>query len=143
MAGCALCRSSNLHPTGAGVCPNSRCASRPSSLFCAIHRSDTSWLRHPAQSRLKHAFPHPGSQEVCVSLQPTGDGARWRLRVRDTDIGLPADFEERRKTSLGLQLVDDSNRQLGGSLEIGPAAPSGAVFSVTFQPKRRVQLTTN
>jgi PAS domain S-box-containing protein len=55
---------------------------------------------------------------------------RWCLRVSDTGIGLPADFETRRGQSLGLQLVGDLTRQLAATLEIGPGP--GAVFVVTF-----------
>ncbi|MBP9946258.1 MAG: hypothetical protein KBH14_07675, partial [Vicinamibacteria bacterium] len=41
----------------------------------------------------------------------------------------------RRVKSLGLQLVADLARQLGGSLVIGPGP--GAVFEVTFRPGRQ------
>ena len=57
------------------------------------------------------------------------DGRQIRLRVSDTGVGLPADFASRRHLSLGLQLVEDLARQIGGQLEIG----DGALFSVTFR----------
>jgi PAS domain S-box-containing protein len=86
---------------------------------------------------LKHAFNGQTSGEVRVCLQP-GQPTRalWCLSVSDTGVGLPPDFEQRRKGSLGLQLVSDLVRQLGGTLEIG--AGPGAMFTVTFaidQPK--------
>ncbi|MEI8156501.1 MAG: PAS domain S-box protein [Burkholderiales bacterium] len=83
---------------------------------------------------VKHGFGHGESGEVRVSLQRTDDHTdglpRWCLRVSDTGVGLPADFEERRSHSLGLQLVGDLAGQIGGELVIeqGP----GAAFSVTF-----------
>ncbi|MDC8774120.1 histidine kinase dimerization/phosphoacceptor domain -containing protein [Roseateles albus] len=86
---------------------------------------------------LKHGFP-PGSQgEVLVSLQPLADTDYWRLQVSDTGLGLPADFEVRRKTSLGLQLASDLARQLGGELEIGPGP--GASLGVSFKVQQVAQ----
>jgi len=83
---------------------------------------------------LKHAFIGLSGGEVRVCLQPADDTAAkgpWRLSVSDTGVGLPTDFEQRRKDSLGLQLVADLVRQLGGSLEIGHSP--GTTFAVTFQ----------
>lgn len=76
---------------------------------------------------LKHGFPNGRSGEVRVSLQCV-DAQRWRLQVSDNGVGLPADLEQRRGSSLGLQLVSDLALQLGGQLEIGPGP--GAQFAV-------------
>jgi len=51
--------------------------------------------------------------------------------VSDTGIGLPSDFLERKGDTLGLQLVGDLARQLGGGLEIGP--PDRFGFVVQFK----------
>ena len=83
---------------------------------------------------LKHGFPDGRAGTVTVELQALGGGPLWRLRVSDTGVGLPADFQARRKTSLGLQLVAQLSGQIGGTLEIGPANVAGAVFSVNFKP---------
>ena len=82
---------------------------------------------------LKHGFPDGRTGEVRIELQPVSGGTQLRLRVSDTGVGLPADFESKRGKSLGLQLVSDLARQIGGQLEVGPG-PS-AVFEVTFTPK--------
>ncbi|OQW90220.1 MAG: hypothetical protein BWK72_03130 [Rhodoferax ferrireducens] len=79
---------------------------------------------------LKHGFPDRRSGQVVVSLQPTAREGWWRLSVRDTGVGLPSDFEARRNQSLGLQLVSDLARQLGGQLNVGEGP--GAEFSVVF-----------
>jgi two-component sensor histidine kinase len=65
-------------------------------------------------------------------LQPGSDSRQWRLRVSDNGVGLPDDFEIRRSQRLGLQLVSDLAKQLGGTLEIGPAP--AAAFTITFSP---------
>jgi PAS domain S-box-containing protein len=81
---------------------------------------------------LKHGFPDGRSGEVLVRLQPEPQAGMWRLVVSDTGVGLPADFEIRRTQSLGLQLVSDLARQLGGGLQVGPVGAAGSVFSVVF-----------
>jgi PAS domain S-box-containing protein len=83
---------------------------------------------------VKHGFGHGESGEVRVALQPadspTDGPRRWCLRVSDNGVGLPADFEQRRGQSLGLQLATDLAGQIGGVLIIEPGP--GATFSVTF-----------
>lgn len=78
----------------------------------------------------KHGFPQGHSGEVKVALHTVADGHQARLTITDTGVGLPADFEARRSKSLGLQLVNDLARQLGGELIMGP----GTQFEVCFAP---------
>lgn len=75
---------------------------------------------------LKHAFPNGRAGEVSIALARGGGAAT--LRVSDNGIGLPPDLGSRRSQSLGLQLVSDLARQLGGSLETG----AGATFTISF-----------
>jgi len=90
---------------------------------------------------LKHGFPDGRTGEVRVELQPVDGGPQVRLRVSDTGVGLPADFETRRRDALGLQLVSDLASQLRGTLTVGPGPT--AVFTVTFTPAGpRAALTT-
>ena len=84
---------------------------------------------------LKHAFPGGRAGVVRVGLQvlrgEKGEkGEKVLLSVEDDGIGLPADFEERRGRSLGLQLVDMLARQLGGSLAV--QAGASARFEILF-----------
>ena len=79
---------------------------------------------------LKHGFPDGHTGEICISLRPLDSCGQWRLQVSDNGVGLPADFETRRLLSLGLQLVSDLAKQMGGTLHIG-AGPQ-AQFTVDF-----------
>jgi len=78
---------------------------------------------------LKHGFTEGGEGEVRLVLRPEDD-EHVHLEVGDTGVGLPADFEARRGRSLGMQLIADLARQLGGRLDIGEGP--GAHFVVVF-----------
>ena len=85
----------------------------------------------------KHGFPDGRRGEVSVETEWVHEGL-LKLRISDDGIGLRQDFAEIRLKSLGLQLVADLAKQLGGSLLVGPGPE--AVFEVTFRPDRQDQL---
>ena len=78
----------------------------------------------------KHAFVGVVGGEVGMELGSIRQGKGVRLRVLDNGVGLPVDFDMKHLSSLGMQLVRDLTRQLGGQLEIG--AGPGAEFVVEF-----------
>jgi PAS domain S-box-containing protein len=78
---------------------------------------------------LKHAFPEGRKGTLLIELRSV-DEKHLALRVCDDGIGLPEDFETRRKESLGLQLATDLSRQIGGTLEIERG--HGTTFQVIF-----------
>ncbi|HKP97667.1 MAG TPA: PAS domain S-box protein [Fibrobacteria bacterium] len=61
---------------------------------------------------LKYAFP--GTRSGTLSVRLASASGELTLEVRDDGIGLPPDFQERRKSSLGLQIVESLCRQVGG-----------------------------
>lgn len=90
---------------------------------------------------LKHGFPAGATGHIRITLQPQAAPQQWRLRVCDTGVGLPENFEDKRKNSLGLQLVTDLARQLGGNLEMAPNPGKGVAITVNFmliEPARLV-----
>jgi PAS domain S-box-containing protein len=82
---------------------------------------------------LKHGFPDGRSGEVCIALQPASQEGAWQLRVGDTGVGLPDEFELARQSSMGLQLVSQLCQQIGGTLDVRSRRGQGAVFTVTFR----------
>ena len=82
---------------------------------------------------LKHGFPDGRAGAVRLVLRPMTEGQGACIEVSDNGVGLPTDFDARRKDSLGLQLVMDLTRQLRGSLDIGGGP--GAHFRVAFMPR--------
>ena len=92
---------------------------------------------------LKHGFPEDVSGEVRVTLNSCDDSQRLRLTVSDTGVGLPADFEARRGQSLGLQLVSDLAKKVGGELVITttPAVAFEVIFSVNKSVNKSLSQT--
>ncbi len=82
---------------------------------------------------LKHGFPGGRRGKVHLTLRRLDDTGRVLVEVHDDGVGLPPDFEQRSKGSLGLQIVSDLTRQLDGHLEVD--SPDGARFRVTFTVK--------
>lgn len=82
----------------------------------------------------KHAFPEGQSGLVQISLKLLPNSNQIKLSVMDTGIGLPKNFEERRNHSLGLQLVSDLTKQIGGVLTIDQNVEpiTGVKFIVIF-----------
>jgi PAS domain S-box-containing protein len=76
----------------------------------------------------KHAFPDNRSGKVGISL--SWFAGQFELTVADNGVGLPVDFDYRRATTLGLQLVTALVNQLNGSLEVDK--DNGTRFVVRF-----------
>jgi len=82
---------------------------------------------------LKHGFPKDQPGQISVVLKPIKQTQQWRRCVSDTGVGLPVNFEDKRKDSLGLQLVGDLATQLGGVLDIASNPTNGVAFTVSFK----------
>jgi len=72
---------------------------------------------------LKHAFPFGGPGRFRVSLR--ADGGDLLLAAADDGVGLPDDFSFEARTSLGVLIVRNLARQLGGAVETGRGLPGG------------------
>jgi two-component system sensor kinase len=81
---------------------------------------------------LKHGFPDGRAGEVRVDLLAIDGGEEIHLRVSDTGVGLPENYDVAHSTSLGLRLVSDLARQLQGTLSIGPGP--GTSMELKFRP---------
>lgn len=69
---------------------------------------------------LKHGYSGGRSGRVVIDLRPQERGTLL-LRVIDDGVGLPAGFDAKNTSTLGLNLVFDLVRQLGGECRLGTA----------------------
>ncbi len=78
---------------------------------------------------LKHAFAGVCAPRLVVSLARNADGRR-ELTVRDNGAGMPAGFDLARAQTLGLSLVMNLVRQIGGTIttRTGPGTEYTVVF---------------
>jgi two-component sensor histidine kinase len=82
---------------------------------------------------LKHGFPDGRGGRITVAGGHAGE--RVELTVWNDGVELPADFEPRKTTSLGLRIVQILARQLRGTLEFDRGEgeePRGTTFRVSF-----------
>jgi two-component sensor histidine kinase/DNA-binding response OmpR family regulator len=86
-------------------------------------------LNELVSNSLKHAFPDGRRGHISIGLC-AGGGGELTLVVADDGVGLPANFDVRHATSLGLQLVNALVSQLDGTLEVH--SNGGAIFRITF-----------
>jgi two-component sensor histidine kinase len=77
----------------------------------------------------KYAFPYQQNGHLTIKLDATG--ARCCLTIDDDGAGLPASFDPKASTGIGMRLVQSFVRQLTGKLDIERLSP-GTRFSITF-----------
>lgn len=77
----------------------------------------------------KYAFAAIDAGEIFIGFKKPA--AMYELRVADNGIGLPADFQPEKTKSLGMQLICNLTRQIGGIMEV--SAETGAAFAFTWK----------
>ena len=78
------------------------------------------------------AFENKDSGKIDVMMSK--DDNIIRLKVQDDGVGLPENFEEMRKTSLGMSLIDNLTKQLETEIEI-ESGDWGSAFEFVFEKK--------
>jgi two-component sensor histidine kinase len=79
---------------------------------------------------MKYAFPSRKHGRIEVSLSEADN--RIELVIRDNGIGLPEDFESRKKSSVGMNLIESLTNQLKAKNNY-ESSSQGTVFSLTVQ----------
>jgi PAS domain S-box-containing protein len=78
---------------------------------------------------LKHAFAPQQTGQLWIDLHAGADD-QLVLTLRDNGVGLPRDFDWQESKSMGLKMVWDMTRQLGGIMEVDRG--HGTTFRLTF-----------
>ena len=78
---------------------------------------------------LKHAFPKGKKGEIIVKFHADKKGKKT-LIVSDNGIGHPDKVDMSKPETLGLQLIKDLTKQIGGKLDLENKA--GTTFKITF-----------
>jgi two-component sensor histidine kinase/CheY-like chemotaxis protein len=78
---------------------------------------------------LKYGLPRGKTAEICINLHRSATG--WlTLSVRDNGAGMPEHFDLQTTGTLGLKLVSDLARQLGGTVEL--ESNNGTTVTIEF-----------
>ncbi len=78
---------------------------------------------------LKHAF-HGKEGTAIIDIDFVANDCRYDLRIADNGIGLPANFDLHKNTSMGMEIVSILTTQLEG--ELSAHSDQGAVFEISF-----------
>jgi len=77
----------------------------------------------------KYAFNDAGTGEISLKIDTVAEG-KYELRYTDSGPGLPVDFDLNDATTLGMQLIIDLGRQIGGKVKY--EYKNGASFIINF-----------
>jgi two-component system, NarL family, sensor kinase len=90
-----------------------------------------------ARESLTNIAKHAAATQVTIEL--TGDDDSVRLKVTDDGRGLPTDWSSRRANGhVGVKLLADAARDLGGDFRLEPA-PSSGTTALLVLPRRPVR----
>lgn len=78
----------------------------------------------------KHAFVKENENVLTINLEEKEEGC-YALIIRDNGGGLPPDYENSQKESLGMDLVKILTEQINGTLDY--KFEKGAVFTINFK----------
>lgn len=98
-------------------------------------------LNEAITNSIKYAFPHNKQGEVHIELRKTITD-KLKLSIRDNGIGLPDNWEEIQKNSLGLKLIRGLTEDLRGSFTIESSFGTKIIIefpgSLVSQPSKGV-----
>ncbi len=78
---------------------------------------------------IKHAFPKGTNGEIRLDFFANDDN-QFILSISDNGVGFPPDFDFKKTTTLGLQLVDSLTHQISGEIDV--TCYGGVSFKITF-----------
>ncbi|PBJ10130.1 histidine kinase dimerization/phosphoacceptor domain -containing protein [Flavobacterium sp. ACN6] len=95
-------------------------------------------INEAINNAIKYAFPLDKKGEVLISLKNIGN-SDYKLLVADNGVGLPSDFEETERNSLGMNLMMGLTDQIDGTFEMNN--DKGLKITITFTRKTEFEAT--
>ncbi|RRA98777.1 histidine kinase dimerization/phosphoacceptor domain -containing protein [Larkinella rosea] len=86
-------------------------------------------LNELLSNSFKYAFSTVAAGEITLEIRVLSAG-RYQLLYADNGPGLPIDFDPANTKTLGLQLVNDLSRQIGGNVHY--STQRGAAYTIQF-----------
>jgi signal transduction histidine kinase len=96
----------------------------------AVAAASEELLYRAAAEALRNVRAHAGAGRVDVRV--SDEGGRARLRVEDDGVGFDAGIRARRRAEghVGLELLEDLARHLGGHAEVRSSPGEGTVLEL-------------
>lgn len=86
-------------------------------------------INEAVNNAIKYAFPLDKKGEVIIELKSNG-ADNYQLIIADNGVGLPKDFEETERNSLGMNLMMGLTDQIDGIFEM--KTQNGLIIKITF-----------
>lgn len=87
-------------------------------------------LSEAITNSITHAFPDQSAGHITIVLEQQATDTRIRLEIADDGVGVPPGFDIRRKSSMGMQLIDTLVQQLAG--DIAFSSQQGLTITIRF-----------
>ncbi|WP_338839090.1 tetratricopeptide repeat-containing sensor histidine kinase [Flavobacterium ginsenosidimutans] len=95
-------------------------------------------INEAVNNAIKYAFPEDRKGEVRIVLKNTGEN-NYKLQITDNGVGLPEDFEETDRDSLGMNLMIGLSDQIDGVFEM--KNDNGLKITITFTRNTEFEVT--
>lgn len=97
-------------------------------------------INEALNNAIKYAFPLDRKGEVQISLKNTGQN-NYELIIADNGIGLPYNFKETKRDSLGMNLMIGLSNQIDGTFDI--KNDNGLKIKITFTKNKEFEVSTD
>jgi two-component sensor histidine kinase len=98
-------------------------------------------LNEAITNAIKYAFVKQMDGIIVIKLEK-GEGAGYRLRIKDNGVGMPADFDWKKSKSLGFTLIQTMAEQIGAAFSVNGANGVEIVLSFTLRETKLHEQTT-
>lgn len=95
-------------------------------------------INEAINNAIKYAFPENRKGEVIIVLKNIGE-SNYELQIADNGVGLPEDFENTERDSLGMNLMMGLSDQIDGTFEM--KNDNGLKITITFTRNTEFEVT--